>query len=88
VTVVRPARCGTDTGYQRHRRQHTRPCPACCEAHAAYQRLWRARSRRPRVLEPCGTVAAWRRHHRNGERACAACREAKRLESQCNRRAG
>lgn len=81
-----PARCGTISGYNRHLRvTYTRPCLACCDAHAAYQRVWVAGEVRPREIAPCGTVAAWRRHIRGGERPCAACREAKRVESAANR---
>lgn len=38
--------CGTNAAYVRHKRLGTRPCPACCEAHAAYQRAWRLESLR------------------------------------------
>lgn len=77
-----PAQCGTDSGYNRHKRQGTRPCTACCDAHAAYQREWVARPQHMAVPpRPCGTVAAYQRHLNHGERPCDACREAKRLKS-------
>lgn len=33
------ARCGTDSGYRRHRDQGTPPCQACKEAHAIAARV-------------------------------------------------
>jgi len=38
----RPARCGTESGYQRHRRILKEPaCPACLAAHSAAERARR-----------------------------------------------
>ncbi len=34
--------CGTDNGYQQHRRNGTSPCDPCRDAHAANHRQWRA----------------------------------------------
>lgn len=39
------APCGTNAGYQRHRRIRQRPCLACTDAHADYQRGYLARQR-------------------------------------------
>ena len=45
-----PARCGTDSGYYRHKRTtHTDPCPPCLAAHSEAQS---ARQRRRRVVTP------------------------------------
>lgn len=41
----RQAGCGTDAGYQRHRRIRQRPCEACTAAHAAHQREWLHKAR-------------------------------------------
>lgn len=86
MTSREPARCGTDSGYDRHKRNGTRPCVACCDAHAAYQREWAARPRHAATpRRPCGTVAAYQRHRNHGERPCGACREAKRIASATRR---
>lgn len=70
-------RCGTDAGYQRHRRAGERACLACCDAHVAYEQARLARQpAQPRQLMPCGTPAAYRRHLRRSEPACGACRTA------------
>lgn len=41
--AVTPARCGTDSGYQRHKRHKEPPCPACKTAHAAARYSRRAK---------------------------------------------
>jgi hypothetical protein len=44
--------CGTDAGWQRHRKNGQRPCPACLAAHNAYtrehKRAWRAKKKNER----------------------------------------
>lgn len=40
-------RCGTNRGYQDHRRQRQVPCLSCCAAHAAAMAEWRATRPRP-----------------------------------------
>lgn len=70
-------RCGSDRGYQAHRRRNEVPCRACCDAHAEYERS-RYRPRPPRSLQPCGTVGGWHRHYRRREEPCKPCRDAKR----------
>lgn len=62
--------CGTYGGFQRHRDQHTRPCPPCQAAHLRQRALY--------PDQPCGTTAGYRRHYRRGERPCADCRVAER----------
>jgi hypothetical protein len=42
---TRPAACGTDSGYHRHRAEDTTPCLACCDAHAVANANARARAR-------------------------------------------
>lgn len=34
--------CGSDAGYQRHRRNGQKPCPECRIAHAKWMARWRA----------------------------------------------
>ena len=34
----RDPRCGSDAGYQAHRRNHQTPCPPCVEAHTLRRR--------------------------------------------------
>jgi WhiB family redox-sensing transcriptional regulator len=36
---VRPAKCGTDSGYSRHRNRHETPCDECRAAHAIAGRV-------------------------------------------------
>ncbi|PBC38567.1 hypothetical protein CJ179_38905 [Rhodococcus sp. ACS1] len=44
ATRTRPvASCGTDAGYQRHRRHSTPVCDDCQQAHNEYEAKWRAR---------------------------------------------
>ncbi len=45
------ARCGTEPGYQIHRRRKHVPCRPCCTAHAAYVAEWRAGKVKP-VIGP------------------------------------
>ena len=37
---VRPAKCGTDSGYHRHRNRKERACDECREAHAIAHRVY------------------------------------------------
>lgn len=48
--AVTPARCGTDSGYLRHKRHKEPPCPACKTAHADAQRS-RDRAKRSKKVE-------------------------------------
>lgn len=54
------AACGTDAGYQQHRRSDESPCEPCREAHRVYQRG---------LLQRPATRAAERRRHRLTSRA-------------------
>lgn len=81
-----PAKCGTDAGYQRHRRHGEPPCDACKAGRRAAdrERRRRRRERAPapvpaaRPLAPCGTEAAHSRHKAHGETPCDACKQAHR----------
>lgn len=44
-SYTRPAACGTDSGYRRHRDEDTVPCLACCDAHAVANANARVRAR-------------------------------------------
>ena len=74
------ARCGTPSGYDRHRRKGEPTCRPCKDAQAAKtrERYWRLRkpSQPRRDAAQCGTRSGYARHLRTGERACAACRAA------------
>lgn len=80
------AKCGTVTGYKRHRANGEAACKSCREANAAYERDRAGRSpdargRMRANLRPCGTMAAYQRHKRAGEEPCGPCKEAKRMSS-------
>lgn len=75
------ARCGTPSGYARHRTRNEPACRACLEAVAADQRERRARRReqltgsreiRPSAA-PCGTPSGYKRHRKRGELPCPEC---------------
>lgn len=56
-------KCGTDTGYNRHRRAGETACEACRQAHAAYMRQWNLSTRKKfasgeRQIEH-GSFTAW-----------------------------
>ena len=51
MTRKNAAVCGTNGGYQRHRRQGEEPCDPCREAKSAYNRAYNA-ERRQRPPEP------------------------------------
>ena len=70
--------CGTEGGYQKHRKDKTEYCERCRAAHRvkrqedlAKQRLKTGRAKRE--LARCGTYAAWRRHKRRKEVLDPAC---------------
>ena len=55
--MTEPAQHGTDTGYQRHRRQGEKPCDECLKAHAEYTRDYnRRRAAEPSKPLPLGTT--------------------------------
>lgn len=45
VGITDPKRCGTRTGYNRHRQQGTLTCAPCRDAHAEHARKFRASRR-------------------------------------------
>ncbi|NUS86349.1 MAG: WhiB family transcriptional regulator [Streptomyces sp.] len=72
-----PAKCGTRSGYQKHRKDNTEPCEDCRWANTAYhQRRSVGPPKVSRQPAPCGTRGGYRRHRSNGEAACDACRQA------------
>lgn len=67
-----PAKCGTNSGYKKHRVAGETSCGPCMEAAAAY-----ARERyvpRPKKVIPCGTEGGRSRHIRESEPVCEPCR--------------
>ncbi len=78
----RPAQCGTESGYQRHRRNAETPCVSCREATRIRSAARRARSAStsPRRVVECGTRAGYAKHRRNGETACRQCKDANTAE--------
>lgn len=73
--------CGTEGGYQHHRKKKEEICARCAEAHRIQRAEERARERKKsgkpkRVPKGCGTYAAARRHERKKEVLCDACLEA------------
>lgn len=78
------AKCGTDSGYQSHRRKGEGACAACLAAHAeAARTVRRAAGVQPAASpQPHGTRAAYERERRayaagTGQRPCDACTAAK-----------
>lgn len=72
----RTAKCGTASGYQRHRLDHTVPCEDCTAAVRDYARARKGYKARKPVQ--CGTTSGYVRHLSRKEIACEACLEAKR----------
>lgn len=67
-----PAKCGTHSGYKKHRLAGEPSCEPCREASATY-----ARERyvpRPRKIIPCGTESGRSKHIRAKEPVCEPCR--------------
>ncbi|WP_405695206.1 WhiB family transcriptional regulator [Streptomyces coelicoflavus] len=75
----RVAKCGTVSGYQKHLRLKTEPCPECREAKNEANR----KQKRRRQPIQCGTRPGYRRHRDRGEEACEPCRIA---NTQADRR--
>lgn len=75
MTTRIPAKCGTDSGYYRHRRTlKEEPCDACKAAHAAAIRPVGAKRWSP---AKCGTDSGYFRHLRTlKNEPCDACRAA------------
>lgn len=75
--------CGTESGYNRHRRNGEKPCDRCYEAERAAQ-LIRKRKKGvgPRRVSGCGTNAGYQRHRYYGEEACERCLEASRVRNR------
>jgi hypothetical protein len=78
VTRVAVAKCGTTSGYKRHRKNGETSCQPCREAHNADTRRYNAsRPPRPQVTRAqCGTPLGREMHRRKKERACDDCKEA------------
>jgi hypothetical protein len=73
VVPITAAKCGTNSGYTRHRQLNTPKCQPCKDAHATYER---ARRRKPVMRNQCATYPGYMRHKRAGEAACDLCRAA------------
>lgn len=54
----RPAACGTESGYRRHRANGEVTCQQCCDAHAVQVGNWRARARVSSAINPLQYLAA------------------------------
>jgi hypothetical protein len=83
--VRAPARCGTNSGYFRHRRLDEPICQPCRDAHNSYRVSIRPKN--PRPLAPCGTVSAYARHRKRGEQPCQPCKDAANAEQKARRAA-
>lgn len=82
---ARPAaRCGTPSGYARHRARNEPSCRACLDAVSADQRERRALRREQLTVSreikpsaaPCGTPGGYKRHRKRGEPPCPECLDA------------
>lgn len=73
---ARVAKCGTVSGYVKHKRNGEMACPACADASRDYQRKRRGIVIKP--LKPHGTYAAWSRHYAAGTTPCQPCIDAER----------
>lgn len=77
------AKCGTYSGYSKHRRLKEQACEECHVAAQQYRRDYMARYRTDGREPPrkrrsvCGTTGGWSRHKRLHEKACRACLDAK-----------
>lgn len=79
-----PPICGTEPGYQKHRKNKSAICDPCREAHKEVKKeeYRRAQLKKgkpaPKKREPpaCGTYGAARRHERRGETKDPACKAA------------
>jgi site-specific recombinase XerD len=75
------ARCGTPSGYARHRDRNEPACRACLDAVASAQRDRRTRLREQRTGSPeirrpvaeCGTTGGYKQHRKRREPPCKAC---------------
>ena len=77
---VRPggeAKCGTESGYSKHRRDGTEICRSCRDATNAANRRRRSGiyERRRLLVAVCGTEGGYMRHHRSrpSTEPCVAC---------------
>ena len=76
-----PAKCGTRSGYNRHRNNGEEPCADCRAANT--------RKARTKEAARCGTRSGYDRHRRNDEDPCPECRAANAArETARNRRNG
>lgn len=72
------ARCGTRSGYERHRNRREEPCDQCRAANTEYKRRRKAAPKDPTAMPPInhGTEPGYRQHEYRGERPCEECRQA------------
>lgn len=77
------AKCGTLSGYARHRRLQELACAGCMEAsraNSAAIRRARGVAARPPSVVKCGTRAGYTKHLRNDEPTCRPCKDANTAE--------
>lgn len=66
------SKCGTQSGYSKHRRRKEEACKPCKRAQAEYMRERRARPRENR----CGTMQGYKEHLKARENPCSKCLQA------------
>lgn len=79
LTGFDPSACGTNAGYNRHRKHGVPACRDCKDAQAAYHRD--RYQRKPKATfspDACGSWAGWQRHVKFNVEPCEACRVAAR----------
>lgn len=76
------AECGTQAGYNSHRRRNETACAECKAANSAAKKERKERQQDPNYVKPvrqpatCGTRSGYNKHLRNGEPPCPGCRSA------------
>lgn len=82
-----PSKCGTNQGYDAHRRSKTPICQPCRDAHNAYKRDWKRRKKAGLVktgwtTAKCGTMAGVASHYRHAVPVCNPCRDVSRARAK------
>jgi hypothetical protein len=74
LTSFDDSACGTNAGYNRHRKHGVPACRPCKDAQAAYHRD--RYQRKPKAVfsdDACGTWAGYQRHAKIGIEQCEPC---------------